>query len=100
MTTTGPSIYCTNLQIIAHGELAARLDESLDTLTLAVNETSQPGSLTLKITITPGKYDPEKVEVKADISTKLPEPSIIGNYFTASNGLLCPEHPNQGLLNI
>lgn len=78
------------------GQLLEDLNEEMDRLTAAVLKTGLKGKLTLTISVGKMKGNNNAVEVKTDLSAKLPQPIRTADlYFADEDGVLSRKDPRQ-----
>lgn len=82
------------------GVMATELSDKLQSLTRAVMATGKPGSITIKLKLTPAMADGAALSVTDNIETKLPEaPKPNSIFYTTDEGQLVRENPEQRKLN-
>lgn len=95
------SLFIRTLQEVNNGHAMKDLDEAMQTLVEKVRETTAGGEISLKIRIKPAKSDAGMVEVKSDMSVKLPkfvrQPSL---FYTTDDNNLERNDPRQKLMDL
>jgi hypothetical protein len=95
------SLLIKTLQEVNNGNAMRELDDAMQSLVEKVRETKAGGEIQLRIKIKPAKSDAEMVEVKSDMSLKLPkfvrQPSL---FYTTEDNNLERNDPRQKLMDL
>lgn len=84
------------LREIRKGEAVNAATDELAELIRAVKATGKPGTLTLKLKVTPIGRDGKQVEITPDISMSAPSPALNkGIFFVDDQGDLLRDDPDQ-----
>lgn len=80
---------------IDRGRVTSELLEALRTLTEAVHDRRQAGSVNLKLTVKPRKGEEGKVDLEAVVTSKIPQPPHAAVMFVAGNYRLTRDDPTS-----
>ncbi|MBP6564341.1 MAG: hypothetical protein KA200_01885 [Burkholderiales bacterium] len=82
------------IRVLRYGALSDELTKELQRLVLACADTGRKGTLTLKLSIKPGKAG--QLEIGDDVSVRLPQPErSVSLLFATPEGNLQREDPRQ-----
>ena len=82
------------IRVLRYGALSDELTKELQRVVLACADTGRKGTLTLKLSIKPGKAG--QLEIGDSVSVKLPEPErAVSLLFATPDGNLQREDPRQ-----
>ena len=93
--------FITTLQNMNNGKLLDELDESLAEVVSACYSAGKKGTLTLKLSLKPGKGGARVMAIDHDIKVGAPEFDRPQDHFYVLNGnQLTPDNPEQRKLNL